>query len=220
MKYGADFIVAETFGQYGEAKIALDTIKKYGGGEYRNIGGPAPATRKSILYQIPILHYIVFEIVQWLNIIILNLKGINETQSALDAFPKTSYVMNRKHHHARWSSSKCNFENCEITENLLFVSSVSFFTDFFVFVIVIFFFILGVPAVITLTTPPGSVLFDDVSIVEACRQLEEEGAAVVGLNCGRGPATMLPLLEEIKKACKVIESNQTFLVSINRFISW
>ena len=30
---GADFIVGETFGHYGEAKIALESIKKYGNGE-------------------------------------------------------------------------------------------------------------------------------------------------------------------------------------------
>ena len=51
--------------------------------------------------------------------------------------------------------------------------------------------------------PPDDFLFDGVPIVEACRRLEEEGAAVVGLNCGRGPATMVPLLKEIKKVCKV-----------------
>lgn len=44
---------------------------------------------------------------------------------------------------------------------------------------------------------------DDVSFPEACRRLEEAGAAVVGINCGRGPRTMLPLLKEIKKVCQV-----------------
>ena len=56
---------------------------------------------------------------------------------------------------------------------------------------------------ITFTMPPGDSLYGGLPIVEACRRLEEEGAAVVGLNCGRGPATMLPLLKEIKKVCKV-----------------
>jgi len=56
----------------------------------------------------------------------------------------------------------------------------------------------GLPAVITLsargdTTPEG------VSYEEACRILWEEGADVVGLNCTRGPATMMPILERIRK---------------------
>ena len=34
MKYKADYMVAETIHYYGEAKIALDAIKKYGKGEY------------------------------------------------------------------------------------------------------------------------------------------------------------------------------------------
>jgi hypothetical protein len=44
---------------------------------------------------------------------------------------------------------------------------------------------------------------DDVPFPEACRRLEEAGAAVVGINCGRGPRTMLPLLKEIKNVCQV-----------------
>jgi len=37
---------------------------------------------------------------------------------------------------------------------------------------------------------------------EACKIVEENGADVVGLNCTRGPATMLPLIENIRKAVK------------------
>lgn len=44
---------------------------------------------------------------------------------------------------------------------------------------------------------------DDLTFPEACKRLEEAGADVVGLNCCRGPSTMLPLLKEIKKVCKV-----------------
>lgn len=51
---------------------------------------------------------------------------------------------------------------------------------------------------------------DDVPFPEACRRLEEAGAAVVGVNCGRGPRTMLPLVKEIKKVCKV--SKRTMIV--------
>jgi betaine-homocysteine S-methyltransferase len=40
---------------------------------------------------------------------------------------------------------------------------------------------------------------------EACRILEQEGAQIVGLNCARGPATMLGLLTQIREAvdCRV-----------------
>ena len=56
---------------------------------------------------------------------------------------------------------------------------------------------------ITMTPYIPDMTTDDIPIPEACRKLEEAGAAVVGLNCGRGPATMIPLLKEVRKACKV-----------------
>ncbi|XP_070568403.1 betaine--homocysteine S-methyltransferase 1-like [Ptychodera flava] len=66
----------------------------------------------------------------------------------------------------------------------------------------------GLPAVITLapfvvSTKNGQAITADmVPLTEACKKLEEAGADVVGLNCGRGPATMMPLLEDIRKTCK------------------
>ena len=66
----------------------------------------------------------------------------------------------------------------------------------------------GLPAVITLTAYFPYVTTDDVPIPEACRKLEEAGAAVVGLNCARGPATMLPLIRDIRKVCKVNMINE------------
>ncbi|VDI18473.1 Hypothetical predicted protein, partial [Mytilus galloprovincialis] len=60
----------------------------------------------------------------------------------------------------------------------------------------------GVPAVITIAAYFPDITTDDVPLPEACRILEENGAAVVGLNCARGPETMLPLLREIRKTCK------------------
>ncbi|KAK3102274.1 hypothetical protein FSP39_010105 [Pinctada imbricata] len=60
----------------------------------------------------------------------------------------------------------------------------------------------GLPAVITLSVPMTNVLHDGVPIDEACRKLEDAGAAVVGLNCGRGPKTMLESLRLVKAACK------------------
>ncbi|KAL4233486.1 hypothetical protein ACF0H5_008167 [Mactra antiquata] len=60
----------------------------------------------------------------------------------------------------------------------------------------------GIPAVVTLTAFHPDVTLDKVRFPEACRKLELAGAAVVGLNCTRGPSTMLPLLKEIRKVCK------------------
>ena len=58
-------------------------------------------------------------------------------------------------------------------------------------------------------------LLDDVTVVEACRRLEELGADVVGLNCYVGPKMMLPLLKPIREACKVcivVQRQSTSLV--------
>ncbi|XP_045189423.2 betaine--homocysteine S-methyltransferase 1-like [Mercenaria mercenaria] len=60
----------------------------------------------------------------------------------------------------------------------------------------------GVPAVITLSASAKDTLVDGVGVVEACKNLEEAGVAVVGLNCFAGPDTMLPLLKQIKEVCK------------------
>ncbi|XP_012940252.1 betaine--homocysteine S-methyltransferase 1 [Aplysia californica] len=60
----------------------------------------------------------------------------------------------------------------------------------------------GLPAVITMATYAYDVTLEGVPLPEALRQLELMGADVVGLNCGRGPETMLPLLREVKQVCK------------------
>ncbi|XP_067950837.1 betaine--homocysteine S-methyltransferase 1-like [Watersipora subatra] len=49
---------------------------------------------------------------------------------------------------------------------------------------------------------PRGMTFDGLPIPEALRRLQEEGADVVSLNCSRGPATMMPLIEECRKVCK------------------
>ncbi|MCF8106852.1 MAG: homocysteine S-methyltransferase family protein [Desulfohalobiaceae bacterium] len=56
----------------------------------------------------------------------------------------------------------------------------------------------GLPAVITLI-PLQEKSCDGYRWEEACRILDENGADVIGLNCGRGPDTMLPILEKIRK---------------------
>ncbi|XP_011673815.2 betaine--homocysteine S-methyltransferase 1 [Strongylocentrotus purpuratus] len=59
----------------------------------------------------------------------------------------------------------------------------------------------GLPAVITLAACQMSLSsLDGVDLIECFRRLEAAGADVMGLNCSRGPATMLQLLEKIKSA--------------------
>jgi betaine-homocysteine S-methyltransferase len=43
---------------------------------------------------------------------------------------------------------------------------------------------------------------DGYEYEEACRILEERGADLVGLNCSRGPRTMLPILQRIRDSVK------------------
>ena len=56
----------------------------------------------------------------------------------------------------------------------------------------------GLPAVVTFT-PAAPQSCDGYSWPQACKILEENGADLVGLNCGRGPQTMLPILKEIRQ---------------------
>jgi len=57
-----------------------------------------------------------------------------------------------------------------------------------------------VPAVVTFSLHRESVTREGWTAAETCRRLEAAGANVIGLNCHRGPATMLPLLKPIRKA--------------------
>ena len=59
-----------------------------------------------------------------------------------------------------------------------------------------------VPAVVTFAMHREELTRDGLTPAEACRRLEGAGADVVGLNCHRGPATMMPLLKEIRQAVK------------------
>lgn len=56
----------------------------------------------------------------------------------------------------------------------------------------------GAISVITLAVH-RELLRDDYSVPEACQRLKDAGADVVGMNCIRGPKTMLPLLEELSR---------------------
>ena len=58
---------------------------------------------------------------------------------------------------------------------------------------------LGLPAMVTLATTGPAKTWDGYDYVEACKILADHGAAIVGLNCDRGPATMLPLIARIRE---------------------
>src|SRR5437763_6053302 len=57
----------------------------------------------------------------------------------------------------------------------------------------------GLPAVVTFASSEERTI-DEIPFAEACRRAEAAGADVVGLNCSRGPATMMPLLEQVRAA--------------------
>jgi betaine-homocysteine S-methyltransferase len=58
----------------------------------------------------------------------------------------------------------------------------------------------GLPAVVTMAVHREPITRDGRTIAEACKQLEDAGADVVGVNCIRGPNTMLSLLGPIRDA--------------------
>ena len=59
----------------------------------------------------------------------------------------------------------------------------------------------GLPAVVTLAIHREPVTRDGLEPGEACRRLEEAGATVVGLNCIRGPRTLMPVVRSVRAAC-------------------
>ncbi|MDR0343846.1 MAG: homocysteine S-methyltransferase family protein [Nocardiopsaceae bacterium] len=58
----------------------------------------------------------------------------------------------------------------------------------------------GLPVVLTIAPMAMNEMADGIGIVETCQQLEQAGADVVGMNCFRGPDTMLPWLHKIREA--------------------
>jgi betaine-homocysteine S-methyltransferase len=60
----------------------------------------------------------------------------------------------------------------------------------------------GKTAVITLAMHRADVTREDWTVADACKRLADAGADVVGLNCIRGPSTMLPLLREVRATVK------------------
>jgi betaine-homocysteine S-methyltransferase len=61
----------------------------------------------------------------------------------------------------------------------------------------------GLPAVVTLSMHREGETPEGWPPEEACKRLAAAGADVVGLNCARGPRTMLPLLRRIREAVEV-----------------
>jgi betaine-homocysteine S-methyltransferase len=57
----------------------------------------------------------------------------------------------------------------------------------------------GLPSIVTFAST-DDLTIDGYELDEACKRLEAGGADVVGLNCSRGPETMLPILERIRAA--------------------
>jgi betaine-homocysteine S-methyltransferase len=58
---------------------------------------------------------------------------------------------------------------------------------------------LGLPSVVTMSTVQPDKTRDGVDYIEATRILSDEGATVVGFNCDRGPATLLPLVRRLRE---------------------
>ena len=58
---------------------------------------------------------------------------------------------------------------------------------------------LGLPAMVTLATTRPHQTWDGYDYVDACKILADHGADIVGLNCDRGPATMMPIIEQVRR---------------------
>jgi betaine-homocysteine S-methyltransferase len=59
---------------------------------------------------------------------------------------------------------------------------------------------LGLPAMVTMAPTQPDQTRDGYGYAEACRILADAGAQIVGLNCDRGPQTMLPLITDIRES--------------------
>ena len=66
----------------------------------------------------------------------------------------------------------------------------------------------GLPAMVTFASVQPTGTYDGYDYVKACEVLERNGAAAVGLNCSRGPETMLPLLERIRSSVDIAVAAQ------------
>ena len=60
----------------------------------------------------------------------------------------------------------------------------------------------GLPCVVTIAPMGENMMRDGISIVDTCKELEQRGGDVVGMNCFRGPETMMPYIKEVRKSVK------------------
>jgi len=67
---------------------------------------------------------------------------------------------------------------------------------------------LGLPAMVTLASTRPHQTWDGYEYVDACKILADNGADIVGLNCDRGPATMLPIVEQVRSRVSVYVAAQ------------
>ena len=67
---------------------------------------------------------------------------------------------------------------------------------------------LGLPAMVTLASTRPHQTWDGYDYVDACKILADKGADIVGLNCDRGPATMLPIVEQVRSRVSVYVAAQ------------
>jgi betaine-homocysteine S-methyltransferase len=65
----------------------------------------------------------------------------------------------------------------------------------------------GLPAVVTFASTEDSTV-DGATFEDACARVEQAGADVVGMNCSRGPRTLLPLLERVRSAVSCAVAGQ------------
>lgn len=56
--------------------------------------------------------------------------------------------------------------------------------------------------------------FDGYKLAVALKKLKSEGAACVGVNCARGPETIIPIVRELRKEIEVSVHAQCMLVHI------
>ncbi len=59
---------------------------------------------------------------------------------------------------------------------------------------------LKLPAMVTLASVQKERTRDGYDYVEACKRLADAGADIVGLNCDRGPETMLPIIQQVRRS--------------------
>ncbi|UCD33164.1 MAG: homocysteine S-methyltransferase family protein [Desulfobacterales bacterium] len=60
----------------------------------------------------------------------------------------------------------------------------------------------GLPAIVNLAIDVDGLLRDGYTPEDACKRLADLGADVVGLNCYRGPRTLLPVLKQVTEKVK------------------